>query len=171
MRKLIAGILFSVTFALYLFTNASDSSENEIRAFFTNLTYSLNHQDVQSIGNAWSEAGEAITLAGGIYKGPQEISNLFAEAFAGPYKNAKYENHIHNIRLYGQLHAVVDGVWTTDNGPKNYPDCGLFLYILTKRNGTWKIDMASASVPNQGHTAEHGRNMSWIQICNSANGD
>ena len=48
--------------------------------------------------------GELITLAGGIYKGRQEIESLFSEAFLAPYKD-------------------------------------------------------------EGHTAEHGRSLSWVRTC------
>jgi uncharacterized protein (TIGR02246 family) len=146
---------------------SSDPQEFEITQFFIRTADALNSQDLPAIANSWSEQGEAFTLAGGIYKGRAEIEQFFSEAFAGPYKKAKFEFLLQNIRLIGPTQAAVDGVWKIRNAavPANYPVCGIFLYTLSKKDATWRIDIAYSSVPRPGHTSEHGRTLSWVKAC------
>ena len=143
------------------------STTDEVVLFFSNFANTLNSRDVNAIGNAWSEQGETVTLAGGIYRGRKEIRNLFSEGFVGPYKDAKYEYFVQYVRPDGENKVTVDGVWRVSNGSQpNYPSCGIFLSTLSKSEGAWKMDMSYSSVPRSGHTAEHGRVLSWKKICN-----
>lgn len=145
---------------------AADMASQEISQFFDDLVLALNSKQSEVIANSFSVQGELISLAGGIYKGSKEIQSFFDEGFAGPYKNAKFENYIQFVRFIDSSHAVVDGVWKVigANIP-NYPSCGIFLFNLSKQNGQWKADMFYSSVPREGHTSEHGRTVSWTKIC------
>jgi uncharacterized protein (TIGR02246 family) len=146
---------------------AQASPTDEVTLFFTDLTHALNSRDLPAIGNSWSERGEAVTLAGGVYKGRKEIQALFGEAFNGPYKEARYEYFVQYVRPDGDHKATVDGVWKISNGgPPGYPACGIFLSTLSKSAGAWRIDVSYSSVPRPGHTADHGRTLSWKKICN-----
>lgn len=161
-------LLFFLVFSLTSFANAQETltPKDEIQNFLTGLANSMNARDVDQVLSAWNEDGEMITLAGGIYKGKQDLKTLFAESFSNPYKNAKYELLVQFVRFKGSDAAVVDGIWKTKNaGPADYPSCGIFLYNLSKKAGKWKIDLSYSSVPRQGHTAEHGRNLSWVKVC------
>ncbi len=146
-------------------SNSFGSSGDEIRNFFIQTTANLNRQDLAEIAEGWTEKGELVSLAGGIFSGKNEIKGFFQEAFNGPYKQATFENLIQYIRLNGSDRATVDGVWKIKGGPANYPACGIFVYNLVKEKGAWKIEFANSSVPRQGHTAEHGRTLSWVKAC------
>lgn len=138
----------------------------EIDLFFEDLTKSMNAKSATLIANAFSTDGEIISLAGGIYKGQSEIRLFFDEGFKGPHQTAQFENYVQYIRFPDSTHAVVDGVWKVNNAIiPNYPSCGIFLINHSKQNDQWKADMFYSSVPREGHTAEHGRILSWKKIC------
>ncbi len=154
---------------IFLFSTnsiASTPGAKEIYLFFENLTTSMNAKDADFVTNAFSTQGEVISLAGGNFKGQKEIQTFFDEGFKGLYKNAQFENYVQYIRFQDSTHAVVDGVWKI-KGTKvpNYPSCGIFLINLSKQQNQWKADIFYSSVPRVGHTAEHGRILSWTKIC------
>ncbi|MDC1175419.1 hypothetical protein OAT67_08475 [Bacteriovoracaceae bacterium] len=138
----------------------------EIRGFFIDYVQSINNREYSVISEAWNIDGELITLAGGIYKGRDEIKHLYKKGLESSYKGATFHYVINYIRGQTEDFAIVDGIWkVTGGGPINYPSCGIFLYNLSRRNGTWGIDMAYSSVPRRGHTREHGRIISWTKVC------
>jgi uncharacterized protein (TIGR02246 family) len=160
------GMVKKIAIGLVLVASVSHaSSSDDIRNFFSQTTADLNRQDLDAIAEAWSDKGELLSLAGGMFVGKNEIKNFYREAFMGPYKMASFENLIQYIRFDGAHRATVDGVWKIKNGPANYPACGIYVYNLVREKGAWKIAFANASVPREGHTAEHGRTLSWVKAC------
>jgi uncharacterized protein (TIGR02246 family) len=153
--------------ALFVSSVSFASTEDEIRNFFAQTTAALNLHDLDAIAGAWTEKGELVSLAGGIYAGRGDIRSFFQDAFANSYAHAAFENLLQYVRVSGETRATVDGVWKIKGGPANYPGCGIFVYNLVKENAGWKIEFANSSVPRPGHSAEHGRMLSWIRACQS----
>jgi len=166
MKAFLAVLLVSA-FLTPCFSKAKVSlkSEAEINQFFLDLTQSLDQKNPDMVAALFKADGELITLAGGIYKGQNEIKSLFAESFAGPFKDSTYEHFVQFIRFTDSHHAIVDGVWKITNPDLSKNSCGIFVYNLSKLNGSWKINLSYSSEPRQGHTAEHGRIVSWTEIC------
>jgi uncharacterized protein (TIGR02246 family) len=166
MMKLFAAFLITAFFAP-VFSPASNSSkaESEIEQFFVTLTKSLNQKNPQAVADLFKEDGELISLAGGIYKGRKEISDLFEESFAGPFQKATYLHFVQYIRFTDANHVVVDGVWKVTDSESTKNSCGLFIYNLAKQNGVWEIALSYSSQPRQGHTSEQGRTISWVELC------
>jgi uncharacterized protein (TIGR02246 family) len=159
-------ILF-LLFILSVESRAADPDRKDIDLFFDDITKAMNAKSADSVADAFSSQGEVISLAGGIFKGSVEIRSFFEEGFKGPYKTAQFENYIQYVRFQDPDHAVVDGVWKVIGASiPNYPSCGIFLVNLSKQSGRWKSDMFYSAVPEQGHTSEHGRTLSWTKICN-----
>jgi hypothetical protein len=125
--------------------SSSVQQDQEIEIFVNELTEAMNSHDIDSVMLKWSSNGEMITLAGGIVKGHNSLKQLFAESFA------KYLFLTQYVRFNGVSEVTVDGVWkTSQSGPPNYPDCGIFLYQLIKVNNKWEIKIAYSSVPREG---------------------
>ena len=166
MKAFLAVLLVSIFWApCFSSAKISSKGEIEINQFFLDLTQSLNQKNPDLIAALFKVDGELITLAGGIYKGRNEIKSLFGESFAGPFKDVSYEHFVQFIRFTDTHHVIVDGVWKIANPDSSKNSCGLFVFNLSKVNGSWKIDLSYSSEPRQGHTAEHGRTVSWTEIC------
>ena len=168
MRRLAIVILVIQMLMLLGAPSAKANNFEEVNQFFANLTDALNAQDLDRVTASWFDDGELFTLAGGIIKGRDNIRQSFIEAFNGPFKNAKYQYLVQYVRFNGKT-ATVDGIWKTQNGPANYPSCGIFLGNLIKKDGHWKIQLSYSTVPKTGHTSEIGRTLSWTKICSSPN--
>jgi uncharacterized protein (TIGR02246 family) len=145
---------------------ASHHNSREIDQFIEELTQAMNTKDAPLVADSFARKGEVISLAGGIFKGQNQIQQFFAEGFKGPYQNAQFKNYVQYIRFEDATHAVVDGVWKiTGANMANHPNCGIFLVTLSKQSAKWKANMFYSSIPRDGHTAEHGRILSWKKVC------
>lgn len=158
--------LLILSLALFSLDLYAASLDQEIQTSLNSVAEAMNNRNLEAVLSTWTKDGEMITLAGGIYNGKDELQKLFSETFANPYKQAKYQLLVNSVRADGASRVIVDGIWKTENaGSANYPTCGIFLYHFKKQSGAWKVELASSSVPRQGHTAEHGRKLSWVKAC------
>jgi len=163
MQKNFLALFLILAFPLY---SKATTAEKEITGVISSLAKSMNEKNIESVMDAWMDDGEKFTLAGGIYRGKTQLRELYYETFSNPFQNARYDFVIQYIRLNDQDNAVVDGVWKTyEAGPPSYPACGIFLFHLIRSKLGWKLKLSMATVPRLGHTANHGRSLSWIKTC------
>jgi len=163
MARTIWACLLPVIFA-GLFASASaqpQSEESAIRNLLEAYEAAFNSGDPAALAQLWDKEGDLISLAGGIFRGQEEIAAFFSEALSKNYSGSRFRLGIDFMRFLGNDVAVVDGTWNiTGNAlPQGYPSSGIYTQVIVRTDDGWRILAARPGVPLRGHTRQHGRKL------------
>ena len=103
---------------------------------------SWNMHDAQGVAMKYVEDGDFSSVKGEPSHGRKELEQHYTTIFTTFLKNAKTTDTVRSVRFLGPDLASVDIDWlvTDPNAPNGgVLRKGLLTWIVTKRNGDWKI--------------------------------
>ena len=118
-----------------------DADSAAIKQFVANFAEVWNNHDAAGVADHYVEDGDFSSVKAEPSHGRKELENHYTTIFTTFLKNARTTDTVRSIRFLGPDLASVDIDWlvTEPSAPGGVMRKGLLNWILTKRNGQWKI--------------------------------
>lgn len=118
-----------------------DADSAAIKQFVANFADVWNNHDARGVAEQYVEDGDFSSVKAEPSHGRKELENHYTTIFTTFLKNARTTDTVRSIRFLGPDLASVDIDWlvTEPSAPGGVMRKGLLNWILTKRNGQWKI--------------------------------
>ncbi len=165
--KILFIILYLLTIPLH--ASSDDSRAESISSFFEDLTTAYNLKDYHKLAMFYDHNGRLFSLAGGIFRNDKthEESGLSEVAwfFKDSFKRAPHQMvmKINAIEWISEDMALVDSVSLFLFAKRQV--CSISSFVMKQSHSEWKIIRSMPSVPNAGHTRDHGRDIKWTAFC------
>jgi uncharacterized protein (TIGR02246 family) len=119
------------------FASAQDEIVNEVASVEEALTAAFNAADVDAVVGTFLPEGELIDEAGVLYRGHNELRELFSQYFA-QFPEAKLSLRIDSIRKVGDQVAIEEGTRFLTAGDSAFAQVR-YIATLAKQDGKWKL--------------------------------
>jgi uncharacterized protein (TIGR02246 family) len=144
MKRLIAAVGVLLTLCSFgVSQNAAKRSEDEaaIRALIGNLAAAWTKADAKLWGDQFTEDADFTAWTGGYVKGREAIARGHEEVFKVFYPGTKQRLNVRSIRFLREDVAVAHVEGSVVKKEEDFPTAPqvVFVAILTKENGRWKI--------------------------------
>lgn len=116
---------------------AQDDIVSEVASVEESLTAAFNAADVDAVVNAFLADGELIDESGLLYRGHDELKDLFSQYFA-KFPGAKLSLQIDSIRKIGDQVAIEEGTRFLAAGDSAFAQVR-YIATLSKKDGKWKL--------------------------------
>jgi uncharacterized protein (TIGR02246 family) len=122
-------------------TSNRDADKSAIKEFVGNFADTWNSHDAHAVAMHYVEDGDFSSVKAEPSHGRKELEEHYATIFTTFLKNAHTTDTVRTIRFLAPDLANVDIDWlVTDPGaPGGVLRKGLLTWVVTKRNGEWKI--------------------------------
>jgi uncharacterized protein (TIGR02246 family) len=118
-------------------TRGQDNIVAEIAAVEEALTTAFNSGNVDAVVGAFINDGELIDEAGVLYRGKEDLKDLFTQYFE-QFPEAKLALRIDSIRRLGDQVAVEEGTRFLSVGDSGFAQLR-YIATLVKQDGKWKL--------------------------------
>lgn len=117
--------------------SAQDEIVGEVASVEEALTAAFNAADVNAVVGTFLPEGELIDEAGVLYRGHDELRELFSQYFA-QFPEAKLSLRIDSIRKVGDQVAIEEGTRFLTAGDSAFAQVR-YIATLAKKDGKWKL--------------------------------
>jgi len=121
--------------------SAGQTDEAQVRAIFEAWQRSWNTHDMAAFARLFHDDGTWILWTGGVWVGRAPIEQGMAQVHRTVYRNSTQLIRVDEVRIVAPGVAVVRAL-TTLTGDSRAPDQtirGRKLFVLTRRDGVWRI--------------------------------